>query len=176
MTFRLGRNGSRDLRMIGLIFLVALMTRTILLFCPELTQLGVLIRLIVSQIIWTLNSRDSIADFGIGLLKALMLLLGLGGENNYVCWPICLILRLLFYQRNCKLQGFSLSLCGIPPLFGQWFAQMEVGSFRHLKGLKRFFLAVSIVCLETKTWTSGWLLCESNSIVRYLLFFSALYF
>ena len=72
-------------------------------FCTELTQLGVLIRLIVSQIIWTLNSRDSIADFGIGLLKALMLLLGLGGENNYVCWPICLILRLLFYQRNCKL-------------------------------------------------------------------------
>ena len=34
-------------------------------------------------------------------------------------WFICLIV---------KLQGLLLSLCGIPFFFGQWFAQIEVGS------------------------------------------------
>ena len=53
--FRLRWNGSRDLRMIGQIILVAFLTRTIgafrLFLFTELTKLGVLIRLIVSQII-----------------------------------------------------------------------------------------------------------------------------
>ena len=55
MTFRLTCNGFRDLRMIGQIFLVALWRGRFFL-STELTQLGVLIRQIVSRIIY-LNAK-----------------------------------------------------------------------------------------------------------------------
>ena len=83
-----------------------------------------------------------------------------------------------FIWVTVKLQVLLLFLCGIPPPFGRWFVQMEnvlhislsIGwNFPHSK--KRTFPAVVIACLETKIWTSGWLLWESTSIVRYFSFF-----
>ena len=134
---------------------------------------------------WMPNSLVSIQYFGIQVLKAWMLLLWIG--TGRIIMPVRLsVLFCVSYiiWVTVKLQVFLLFLCGIPPSFGRWFVQMEnvlhlslsIGwNFPHSK--KRTFPAVVIACLETKTWTSGWLLWESTSIVRYFsFFFCVLYF
>ena len=52
-----------------------------------------------------LNSRISIPDFGIRVLKALIPLLWIWPGKIIVCPPVCLILRVLLHMHNCKASG-----------------------------------------------------------------------
>ena len=117
-----------------------------------LTYFGVFILWIVSQIMWMPNSLVSIQDFGFQVLRALVFLLwiGTGKIIMYVRLSVLFCVPYIICV-TVKLQVLSLFHCGIPPHFRRWFVQME--NVLHLS-----FPANVIACLETKTWTSGWLL------------------
>ena len=99
-------------------------------------------------------------------------------ENNYACPPICLILRVLLHRRNCKASGsLIVPLWHSAPFWpmicpdGRRFPVLLLTGWNVPHSKKPTFPVVVIACLETKIWSSGWLLWESTSIVRYLYFF-----
>ena len=131
-----------------------------------LTYFGVFILWIVSQIMWMPNSLVSIQDFRFQVLRALVFLLwiGTGKIIMYVRLSVLFCVPYIICV-TVKLQVLSLFHWGIPPHFGPWLSRWRTFwiFYCRLDGTSHIhrslhFRQLYIACLETKTWTSGWLL------------------
>ena len=105
MAFRSKWNGSQDPRMNRLIFSVVFLIR----------RTGAFIHFRFTVLTWGPHSVDRFANHVNAKLPPFnsrfwnpgsegidAFVMNWHGENNYVCPPICLILRVLHHMRNCK--------------------------------------------------------------------------